>query len=130
MNEEYKKHNFHYIFKEKMDEIITCRMEITREIIYQLFGEYQDLEQQLQLCKEKVNNQTEELNRLNYEQSNTKYNKLKKQLATYKDKEDRLREYIEDLKKEKWQNNKTDYMLGMSYVGTKVLQILNEGGKE
>jgi hypothetical protein len=52
--------------------------------------------------------------------------KNQQELQAYKDKEDRLREYIEELKKEKWQNDRTDYMLGMSYVGTKVLQILND----
>lgn len=57
------------------------------------------------------------------------YKKLEQQLQAYKDKEDKLRDALEELKKEMWQNDRTDYMLGMSYVGIKVLQILNEGDK-
>jgi len=61
-------------------------------------------------------------------------NNLKKVNITILDSEskkklDKVRKYIEELKKEKWQNDRTDYMLGMSYVGTKVLQILNEESK-
>ena len=68
---------------------------------------------------------------LKYENEKLKQDKqeLTRIVEAYKEKEDKIREYIEELKKEKWQNDRTDYMLGMSYVGTKVLQILNEGDK-
>lgn len=78
------------------------------------------LKQELQTYKDKYINLTPPRSGKTYIAN------LEQQLQSYKAKEDKLREYIEELEKEKWQNDRTDYMLGMSYVGTKVLQILND----